>query len=143
MTTGSRQRSREAAPGPARRCASAGLLAVFLAGLFVSASGLHGCPLHHHASPSPEAVASTDGVGASPGEASPGDRPDGGEESGSTCTCLADCQAGAQNAVPVGGMPVAADGHTVATLRPARDGGVRAVRHSEYFLPYPLGPPAA
>lgn len=119
MTTGFHET--HAAEGRAWRGSTAlGLAVVFLAGTFVSAAGMHGCPRHHHA-PSPDAVATGGGPDAA-GTASDRGR-DGGDPAGPTCTCLGDCQSGAPTALhepPVRAMPDAEPPAKGPTTRPPR-----------------------
>jgi hypothetical protein len=139
MTTANHQT--DAAEGGPRRGSTALALGVFfLAGTFASAAGMHGCPEHHHI-PSPDSVAS--GAGGAGAEAVAGSGRDGGAPVGPTCTCLGDCQSGAPTALhepPVRAVP---DAEPLARAGSADETELRPGPRPEYFLPYPLGPPAA
>lgn len=116
------------------------LVVFFLAGTIASAAGVHGCPQHHHHTPSPDAV--TSGDAADEAGAGPESGRDGEGPVGPSCTCLGDCQSGAPTALhepPVRAMP---DAEPLARTGPADHAKLRPEPRPEYFLPYPLGPPA-
>lgn len=131
----------DGAEGRAWRGSTAlGLVVVFLAGTFASAAGMHGCPRHHH-TPSPDAV--TAGAGSDASRTASDRGRDRDEPAGPSCTCLGDCQSGAPSALhepPVRAMP---DAEPLARAASARAAEPRPEPRSEYFLPYPLGPPVA
>lgn len=140
MTTATQQTD-GAEGGPWRGPTALGLVVVFLAGTFASAAGVHGCPQHHHHTPSPDAVTSgADADGAEPAAES---GRDGERPVGPTCTCLGDCQSGAPTALhepPVRAMP---DAELLARTGSAGGTELHPGPKPEYFLPYPLGPPVA
>lgn len=138
---------RETADGTARaaayRPAALVLLLAFAGGIFASAAGIHGCPQHRHAAPgraAPPAAAPgpSDGPGTSGGErSSDRERPD------RTCTCLGDCQTGVPNAIHPSSARDLVRPDAWERLQIAAAPTLRSAPRSEYFLPYPLGPPAA
>lgn len=126
--------------GPWRGPTALALVVFFLAGTFASAAGVHGCPQHHHA-PSPDAV--TSGAGGAGAEAAPESGRDGEGPVGPTCTCLGDCQSGAPTALHEPPVRATPDAEPLARTGSADETELRPRPKSEYFLPYPLGPPVA
>lgn len=126
------------------------LLFLFLGGSFASAAGMHGCPLHHHAPPgdpagsgaaAPSAPSPQPGHGPS---ASADHRTDGhGDGDGSACTCLGDCQSGAPTALHPPSPRAVPEPEPPSRFRPTADAPLGSATRSDYFLPFPLGPPPA
>lgn len=125
------------------RCAALCQLLVFALGLFSTGAGLHGCPRQHHS----RADAGASGQAAKPNAATiayargpaPADSPAGP----GGCHCLGACQSGAAVALrPV--PPGLAVDPAVAPATPLPgDAGALSIVRPDYFLPFPLGPPAA
>lgn len=130
-------------PDTVRRSTSAALLVLFVAGTFVSSAGLHGCPRHHHHVPGPTAVTSPSETGSAASAAAAGEEAPPGDPSGRTCTCLGDCQAGAASALHRLPLRGTFQPQAVARVAVSRNLPLLRSTRSEYFLPYPLGPPAA
>lgn len=138
MTPGAHQRDADEV-GPWRGSTALALVVFFLAGTFASAAGMHGCPQHHHHTPSPDAV--TSGPGADETGAESGR--DGEDPAGPSCTCLGDCQSGAPTALHEPPVRATPDAGPLARPGPVDETAVLPEPKPEYFLPYPLGPPAA
>lgn len=127
--------------GTARASAALSLLLAFAGGSFASAAGLHACPQHRHHAP-PRGADPAGRAEARDGDAA-GQPSRDDERSGRTCTCLGDCQTGAPGALHRPAVHDVFEPGTVAQIRRAGFPSLSPLSRSDYFLPYPLGPPAA
>lgn len=134
-----------------RQLLAAPLALVFALGLLGQAYGLNGCPRHASAGhaghgaqagehPAAHGTSASPSAAAAPHAAVDG-RGGGGDEA-SPCGCIGSCHLGAAGVHPAAapGVP-APDPSPEAARRPAPD--LPARETPAYFLPYPLGPPAA
>lgn len=128
--------------GAPLRCAALAQILVFSLGIFSSAAGLHGCPRHHHSRPprggaSGQAASTPDAAGHL--QPSTGDRRPGS----ATCNCLGACQSG--TAVAIRAAPPALAVEPGGNAKRPSPGNARSfpAARPDYFLPYPLGPPAS
>lgn len=141
--TDRRRTSDGPAGGPVRGFTATALLLAFSAGILASAAGVHPCPRHHRHAPGHAAPAPADWEDAPTKTAARDDGPPGEELPGRTCTCLGDCQARVPTALHQPSVHQVVHPEAVVWVSPVRSSTVRPAARSEYFLPYPLGPPAA